>query len=197
MRLRAAHREAKILAVEADAENYELLVKNCAGDSGLLPLHRALWSHPGELRLTKTWAHVASRVSEDAEGYAVRAVTVPELMTEYQMEWLDILKLDIEGAESKVFATADMSWLKRVRCVIFECCDQDDSGGTTAIIQAFERAGVHYDWHISGECLVLLQPGLDWIHVHDDWLDEHAVLLPHLRQKQLTARAALGTAAKP
>jgi len=183
LRLRACHPEAKILAVEADADNHALLLKNCAGDAGLLPLHRALWYQSTTLRVRKTWAHVASRVSLTEGGDEVQAVTVPELMQEYGMQRLDILKLDIEGAESKVFQMQDLSWLNQVQCIIFEVCDQDDSGNTAALVSALERAGQRYDWHICGECLVLLRQGSDWVVIEDRWLDAKPHLMPHLRVK--------------
>ena len=165
LRFRRCHPNATILAVEAEQSNHALLQRTFAGDSKTIPLQLALWSEPGELRVVSTWANVAFRVSADpaASTASVRAVSVPQLMAEHGVDELDILKLDIEGAESVIFQTPDLSWVQRVRCLIFECCDQDDPGTTTRIFRALEKAGAEFDWHISGECLVLLRKGIDWV----------------------------------
>lgn len=184
MRFRRFHPEARILAIEADPDNYRLLEQNFAGDPQVTPLHRALWSGPGVLNVRKTWANVASRVSEVAEGVATEVVacSVPELMAEFQLDWIDILKLDIEGAEAVVFQAADTAWLHRVRCIIFECCDADDAGTTQSIFAAVQAAGVLFNCHIAGENLVLIRRDTPW-HVGSDlWLDERGTVAPHIAE---------------
>lgn len=49
----------------------------------------------------------------------IECVTVAELLDAYGIEQLDILKLDIEGAEEAVFE-GDATWLARVRLILME-----------------------------------------------------------------------------
>jgi FkbM family methyltransferase len=193
LRFRAQHPQATILAIEAEPTNHQLLAQTFANDPLTRALHLALWHQPTTLHLQSTWANVAFRVTADQQQgqSAVRAVTIPDLMAEHGIDQIDILKLDIEGAESVVFQTQDTAWIRRIRCLIFECCDQDDTGTTTRVFRALEAAGVDFDWHIAGECLVLLRPGIDWIHVPDDTLSPQLKLLPHLQAKAAAARVQL------
>jgi FkbM family methyltransferase len=184
VRFRRFHPAARILAIEADPDNYQVLERNCTGDPLTTPLQRALWSEEGSLNVYKTWANVASRVTSAPHGQAtaVPACTVPGLMAEFDLEWIDILKLDIEGAESVVFQTADTAWLHRVRCILFECCDADDAGTTQRIFAVLQGAGIQFNCHIAGENLVLIRSDTPW-HVGSDlWLDEKATVPPHIAQ---------------
>jgi FkbM family methyltransferase len=188
-RLLASHPQAQIIALDADAENHVVLELNFKDEPRVRTLHRALWSSDTTLQLEKTWANVASRVHPDAKpgSSAVPAVCVPTLMQEFGLDEIDILKLDIEGAEAEVFRTADTAWLRRVRCFIIECCDGDDPGTTTAIFSALELAGVEVDCHIASECLVLVRRDTPWPVVMDTWLATPPLVPTHLHAS-LTAR---------
>ena len=49
---------------------------------------------------------------------------------------IDILKLDIEGAEYEVFSRNYESWIHRVEVIIVECADKDRPGTTQAMFRA-------------------------------------------------------------
>jgi FkbM family methyltransferase len=184
MRFRRFHPQARILAIEADADNAAVLRQNFADDDKVTCLHRALWSESGTVQIQKTWANVASRITQSTEvaSCPVPASSVPDLMREFQVDVIDILKLDIEGAESVVFQTADTSWMQRVRCIIFECCDADDAGTTAKIFAALHSAGGSFNCHIAGENLVLIRTDTPWHLGTDLWLDERATVAPHIAE---------------
>lgn len=184
MRFRRFHPQARIIAIEADAENHAVLERNFADDSQVTCLHRALWSAPTTLHLQKTWSNVASRVAAEASESTttVEACSVPSLMNELGLAEIDILKLDIEGAEAVVFQTPDTAWLGCVRCIIFECCDADDPGTTQRIFAALQSSGVSYNCHIAGENLALIRSDTPWSIGHDLWLDERGTVMPHINQ---------------
>ena len=50
-------------------------------------------------------------------------MTVDKLMEQYSCDYIDILKMDIEGAEKEVFETSG-SWIDRVRTIIVESHDR-------------------------------------------------------------------------
>ena len=185
LRFRRFHPSATIIAIEADADNHAVLEKNFADDPKVRCLHRALWHEAATLHVHKTWANVASRAGPASTGTSsqpVAAISVPGLMQELGLAEIDILKLDIEGAESVVFKTADTSWLHRVRCIIFECCDADDPGTTMAIFDVLIRAGVRFNCHVSGESIILIRRDTRWLPGSDLWLAEKATVLPHLAE---------------
>jgi len=183
LRLRRFHPSARIFAIEADADNFAILQSNFADDERTHCLHRALWSEPGVLQVEKTWANVASRVSVKEHGpRPVTACTVPGLMAEFGLAEIDILKLDIEGAEAVVFQTQDRSWLAKVRCIVFEVCDADDAGTTMSIFRSLEASGIAFNCHVAGECLMLIRSDTPWHPTQDLWLEARASVLPHLEQ---------------
>lgn len=183
LRLRRFHPAARIFAIEADSDNFAILRSNFEDDDRTLCLHRALWSESGVLQVEKTWANVASRVSARAEGpRPVPACSIPDLMAEFELAEIDILKLDIEGAESIVFQAQDRSWLTKVRCIIFEVCDADDAGTTMAIFRSLNESGASFNCHVSGECLILIRSDVPWHPTSDLWLEARASVLPHLQQ---------------
>lgn len=185
-RLRHFHPEAKIYAIEADPDNFAVLDLNFTQDPQVTCLQRALWKEPGTLRIAKTWAAVASRVDvagQHHKGSDVPAVTVPDLMAEFGLEEIDILKLDIEGAESVIFQTQDQSWLGKVRCIIFECCDYDDTGTTMSIFASLTAACVGFDAHVCGENILLIRRDTPWVMMPDLWLQRRVELPAHVQAK--------------
>ena len=53
------------------------------------------------------------------EGHAVAAITRDRLMRDQGIDHIDILKVDIEGAEKEVFADTS-AWIDRVGSIIVE-----------------------------------------------------------------------------
>jgi FkbM family methyltransferase len=54
------------------------------------------------------------------QGYAVKTTTVPALLALIPGGRVDVLKIDIEGAEMEVFASAPATWMSRVGLIIVE-----------------------------------------------------------------------------
>lgn len=183
LRLRRFHPQARIIAIEADPGNFQLLHQNFADDTSTLLLHRALWSHEGSLKVHSTWANIASRVhdaADNGEGISIPGCTVPGLMAELHLQEIDLLKLDIEGAEALVFQTEQRDWLRRVRCIIFECCDADDAGTTMAIFAALAEAGLAFNCHVCGENIVMIRHDTPWHLVADLWMEAEPSLPAHI-----------------
>ncbi len=45
-----AYPEARIIAIEAEASNFEVLVRNVRRYPAIIPIHAALWKHDGEIQ---------------------------------------------------------------------------------------------------------------------------------------------------
>lgn len=107
--------EAKILSIEADPQNFEVLKKNLNTHfpERIQPINRALWSTNATLNLTQdnTRSYWARSVSEHsvANGYSVKGFTIEDLQQETQHQVIDFLKIDIEGAEASFFENRDHS----------------------------------------------------------------------------------------
>jgi FkbM family methyltransferase len=125
----------RVIAVEASERNFELLVRNTSAFPNIEAVHAALWPQPGSLVLTDPgtglWGlqvrqPTASSSSDlDSAGKradSVRAVTIEDIIREYDLANIDLLKLDIEGAEKEVFS-APGAWLPHVDAICIELHD--------------------------------------------------------------------------
>ena len=134
--------EARIFAVEPEGSNFELLLRNTQHLSTVVPIRAALWNRPASLGITnpqdEKWAfQVAERQGE--KSAPVSAVTIPEIMKRAGADHVDILKLDIEGAERELFSSGYDSWLGRVNVIIIELHDRLRPGCSASFYNAIGR----------------------------------------------------------
>lgn len=118
--------DAKVVAIEPDSGNFEMLKKNMSpyGERARL-LQAGVWSHKADLvvqREARGGEEWAFTVEECPPGRTpdVKAVGIGELMTQFQMDTIDILKVDIEGSEKNVFGANYENWIDRVRLLVME-----------------------------------------------------------------------------
>lgn len=130
--------DAEILAVEPSLTNVEILRRNTSAWPRIHPLHAAVWSRPANVHIANPDAAPnAFRVSEagGARSDGVDAYTVPQLLKRLGDRSPVLVKIDIEGAETEIFADG-AAWLDAVSVVIIELHDQLAPG----CAQAFYRA---------------------------------------------------------
>ena len=147
---------AKIYALEPDSSNFALLQRNVAPYENIVPLHAALWNEDAEINLVDPGLGDSGFVTRDAgwseteserERHKVEAVTVPSLMQKFGIEHVDVLKVDIEGAEREVFADAQ-PWIDKVDAIIIELHERLKAGCRDAFESA--TAGFEHRW-LEGE----------------------------------------------
>lgn len=119
--------ESRLVAVEPEERNFELLKQNLEpfGERATC-LRAAVWSRGGAMRIRRPegadWVEWAWQVEEAGaeDEPEIPAVTVPELMDVAGTDGRFVVKLDIEGAEEAVFGRGDTSWLARVDALAIE-----------------------------------------------------------------------------
>lgn len=115
--------QAKVLAIEPDTSNLELLHLNVQDLNGPLAeiLNAAVWIEPGEVHLGSSSSSVAHRVLMDGNGTKTKAVTIRELAAKLGGR-IDLLKLDIEGAELDLIQPLYLNeWAPFVDRLLVEC----------------------------------------------------------------------------
>lgn len=130
--------QATIFAVEPEPANFALLCRNMSAYRQIVPLQAAIWKQDGEVCLGPSEAHPkgAFRIAENGET-RVRAITIGTLMREMKIEFIDLLKMDIEGAEKEVFEACD--WIEKVGTIAIELHDRMKPGCRTALERAARR----------------------------------------------------------
>lgn len=119
--------QARLIAVEPDSANFAMLSQNTKPyDDRILRLEGAVWSECTQLSFdedTTAQGHEWGRQTREAAettGTKVNAWDIPTLMQMAGFEEVDILKIDIEGAEANVFGASDLSWMDRVKNIVIE-----------------------------------------------------------------------------
>lgn len=132
---------ATIVAVEPSRENYELLVRNTEGLANVRLVHAALWNQRSTLDMVDPghgpFAYRVGRSgASDGEGREhVDALSVADIADAQKLERIDLLKVDIEGAEVEVFSNAT-EWIDRVDAVCIELHDRLRPGCSKAFFGA-------------------------------------------------------------
>ncbi|WP_129677906.1 FkbM family methyltransferase [Candidatus Chloroploca sp. Khr17] len=142
---------ARILAIEPEAANFNLLCKNAAAYPQIIPIHAALWDVPTRLELVGTpGLYGAIHVQRTGQPSAmpvlgqVDTVTLTQLMEDFQLDFIDLLKVDIESAEREVFAEA-APWIDQIGVIIVELHDRFQRGCTLSFYAATHRFDL--EWH--------------------------------------------------
>jgi FkbM family methyltransferase len=135
---------ARILAIEPEQSNFELLRQNTAPYDSITPVQAAIWGENRELTVvdpgSNKWGFM-TRGDGDAQPlpaepcHRVRGVTVEQIMAEHDIEFIDILKMDIEGAEREVFQDASR-WIDKVGTLIVELHERKKSGCNRSFYRA-------------------------------------------------------------
>lgn len=140
---------ARVIAVEASESNFSLLVRNTAAWVSIEPVHAALWWQPASLVVTDpgtgAWGlqvrNADSRQADspvtgaDSTGGSVRAITISDLVRDYDLARVDLLKLDIEGSEKELFSHP-APWLDEVDAICVELHDWFKAGCSRAFFEA-------------------------------------------------------------
>lgn len=137
--------EARILAIEPDADNFGLLAENIRSYPNVTARQAAVWSKHTRLSLVDggqgSWSYYTCPVGNYYEGGAtgmteaicsgrlVDGCTVGELLDDEGIGQVDILKVDIEGAEIEIFADSP-AWISRINTIVIELHDSLIPGAT-------------------------------------------------------------------
>jgi FkbM family methyltransferase len=136
--------KATIIAIEPERANYKLMVRNLAAFPNVTPVEAALWSHRGVVAIDDpgagTWGFQTAELNGKAtSGATVESLTVEDIMERFHLDRIDLLKVDIEGAEKEVFSDPGaVKWTDAVDAIEVELHDRFQPGCSRAF---FSRVG--------------------------------------------------------
>ncbi len=144
---RRMYPKARIAAFEADPALFTMLTANLQanGASDVDARHAALWTSNGALTFQCEGSD-SGMISALPGAVAGRATTVPSLRLRDVLEEgpVDLLKLDIEGAEDAVLADCEPV-LHRVKALVMDLHEFDPSvRQTPRVLELLTRAGFSY-----------------------------------------------------
>jgi FkbM family methyltransferase len=143
-------RDGQVIAIEANPVTYELLVRNLEKNQFGIPIHCALSLHAGEVELfvpsdgdvySSLRADGLVKVSESFESVTVQSRTLDEVVESLGLQRVDVVKIDVEGGELDVLASAT-NVLDRFRPVViveYSTNTWNAFGATAETVQSFCR----------------------------------------------------------
>ncbi|MCU7843668.1 MAG: FkbM family methyltransferase [Candidatus Thiodiazotropha sp. (ex Monitilora ramsayi)] len=144
--------EAKIFSIEPEQSNFNALKKNTASYPNITVIHAALWHENRKINLVDpglgNWGFMTQEEGKSGsltseEKHQVQAITVNDILNDYDVNHIDILKIDIEGAEREVFLDTS-SWLEKVGMIIIELHDRMKPGCNRSFYNGSN--GFDYEW---------------------------------------------------
>ena len=87
---------------------------------------------------------------------AFKTMTISQLLKKSGFNEIDLLKIDIEGAEKEVFGAPDVDeWLSKVKVMTIELHDRSKPGCSHEVFKAISK----YHWHfeVRGENLLFMR----------------------------------------
>jgi FkbM family methyltransferase len=155
--------DAKIIAVEPEESNFELLLKNIRQYENIIPIHAALWNANEEIDILNSGLGECGFMVTDNKNNSVlktpkadlyqkvSAVTINKIIDDYKLNHIDVLKIDIEGAEKEIFEDS-LGWISKVKSIIIELHEYMKMGCNRSFYN--NTNGFDAEWH-QGENIYL------------------------------------------
>jgi FkbM family methyltransferase len=157
---------ARLIAIEPDAQNCSLCRQNLRpfGDRATV-VHAALWPERRPMRIAPSsrrlgsWGLRVEPVAAPARELAeVEGLTIPDILARAHAQGpIDLIKIDIEGAETEVFRVSP-PWLASIRNIAIEL-----HGDAARAAFAAALSGYAYSWEDVHESTIVrgLRPRRD------------------------------------
>lgn len=151
--------DAKIIAIEPNDENCTLFRRNCAAYGNIELVQAAVWDSDIPLQIENpadpSWM---LRMGEDpaAETPQLYGINLATILAASGFDTIDLLKLDIEGAEKVVFGRNYSQWLADTRHMLIELHERYTAGCDAIFYAAIEDEP--YNISELGEYTILKRP---------------------------------------
>ena len=149
---------ARVLALEPDRDNARLALVNTEHLDNVLVIETAVGSESGRVKMQTFEHHAwAARAERSDAGISVATINNFTGHGYYSKQELLLVKIDIEGFESDLFA-ANTEWVVKAHCIIAEPHDwhPDLRGTSRNMMRVMGNSGC--EMVVSGENLVWFKP---------------------------------------
>lgn len=151
---------ATYICLEPQPQNYDQLMKNVTEEKNVFLLRKALWKDNNGVLIgvDPKFGEWGASISGSDNRQKVETITMNEIFRRFNLDKIDILKIDIEGSERFVFEH-DVDWLRKVKVLIIELHDFLDENSSGNFFKAIGEIG-DFSSSIQGENLVFINSGL-------------------------------------
>lgn len=121
---------SQIVTVEPEPTNFESLSYNLK-ETNVQKILGAVWNQSASVKLLHNFRDRLSwstrvELSDQSDVTTTKGFTIEDLRLTNHFDFIDILKIDIEGAEKELFALGYVDFLQYTKCVAIEIHDEFD-----------------------------------------------------------------------
>ena len=109
--------DAKIYSVEASKQNFSILDFNAGSFPNITVTNKAIYSDDGFILFDESGLSYNTKISD--KGDQLEAISVNTLLKNYGIDKVDLMKIDIEGAEKDILEK-NKEWLQKTENIIIE-----------------------------------------------------------------------------
>lgn len=147
--------EATIFAIEPYHPNFEQLQKNIKDYKNIIPIEKGIWHSKTNIQLVDgdlgDWGMMTRQSAEKSVG-DIETVTIQEIQQKSNSDIIDIVKIDIEGAEKYLFSENYEQWLPNTKLLIVELHDWMEKGSSRAVFNSVSK--FDFSFSVKGENIV-------------------------------------------
>ena len=141
--LKNRYPSSTIIAIEPDAGNFALLKKNTSQYVSVHCLNNGAWNKSTNLEVVDKlnvgpWAFETVETNQKT-ATTVQSITITEIMQQFDLNEIDLLKIDIEGAEKELFSDNYEYWLPKTKVLYIELHDRYRKGTSASFFQAISK----------------------------------------------------------
>jgi FkbM family methyltransferase len=149
--------DVEVVAIEPEESNFQMLKINTEGYKNIKAIKSAVWNKKTSLRLSREdfdkCAVKVEEVCSEQQG-DIETVLIEDIISMSGFPCVDILKIDIEGAEKELFEKNYERWLPACRMLIIELHDFIKPGCSSALLKAVGRYDFSFFWVGENFCLI-------------------------------------------
>ena len=154
--------DAQIYSIEPEKDNFQLLKFNTVFYDNVHLIKSGLWDKETFIRVEDRgfgkWGFMTFETTAD-DPDAFKTTTVGKILTDSGFDEIDLIKIDIEGAEKEVFAAPDVDeWLSKVKVLVIELHDRMKRGCSYEFFKAISK--YHWFHAFRGENIILIRESL-------------------------------------
>ena len=125
---------ASIYSFEPESSNFELLEQNVFLYNNIKAFKQAIWTKTGKLCLDLNNANDSFTVTDKVNDHSdtIQGISLNDFLDQNQIDKVDLLKIDIEGAELPLFSE-NLAWIRKVDVIVVEIHERINPGSTEYI----------------------------------------------------------------
>lgn len=112
-----------IFAYEMHFENLFIAEKNCYELQGIHLFNKAIWTKKGKVAFSAnntTDAYFVNSSILDENAIQIACLSIQDILHDNNLQTIDFLKMDIEGAEKNILDDNDLEWLNHTNSLNIE-----------------------------------------------------------------------------